>query len=333
MSNNHKTILVCGGAGYIGSHMSRMLAEHGYRTVVLDDLSTGHLPAVERAAPGLEFIRGTLLDRPFLEKLMAQREYWAVMHFAGKIQVGESVAKPDIYYENNVIGALNLLLAMRKSQVNRLVFSSTAAVYGLPQTPRLAEDHPLHPVNPYGRTKLQFEEMLRDFSAAYPLNCVALRYFNAAGAHPAGDLGEAHDPETHLIPNVLRAVLGRIPALSLFGDDYETPDGTCVRDYIHVQDLCSAHLLALEHLDKQPGFRAFNLGNGNGFSIRQVIAAAEAVTGRKVPYAIAPRRAGDPPYLVADSAKARQTLNWRPQYPDLETIVENAWRWHQAPGY
>lgn len=332
MAATAKTVLVCGGAGYIGSHMVRLLAEHGYVPCVLDDFSTGHARAVE----GFPVFRASLLDPAALTAALAARPVHAVMHFAGKIQVGESVVNPAPYYENNVTGTLNLLAAMRWAGVSRFVFSSSAAVYGLPDKESLDEDQPLRPVNPYGQTKRQAEDILRDYAAAYGMSCVSLRYFNAAGAHPDGTLGESHSPETHLIPNILLAVLGKAPRLRVFGDDYPTPDGTCVRDYIHVQDLASAHLLALDALD-DPVNRgrslAYNLGNGKGFSVREVIRAAETVTGKIVPCDTAPRRAGDPPYLVADSSRARAELGWKPACADISTILETSWRWHQAPRF
>ncbi len=327
-----KTILVCGGAGYIGSHMARLLVENGYAPVILDDFSTGHAEAVR----DFSVIRASLADREGLREAFRKHAVRAVMHFAGKIQVGESVLNPALYYENNVAGTLNLLAAMREAGVSRLVFSSSAAVYGLPDGEVLDEKQPLRPVNPYGETKRQAEEVLRDYAAAYGWSCVSLRYFNASGAHPDGSLGESHSPETHLIPNILLAVLGKAPRLKVFGEDYPTPDGTCVRDYIHVQDLAAAHLLALDALEKEGNAGralAYNLGNGRGFSVREVIRAAERVTGKNVPHDTAPRRAGDPPFLVADSAKARAELGWKPQYADIESILESAWRWHLSPRF
>jgi UDP-glucose 4-epimerase len=243
------------------------------------------------------------------------------------------VAEPGAYYRNNVCGTLNLLDAMRTAGVNKLVFSSTAAVFGNPLTERLAEDHPLAPINPYGWSKRMVEQVLADMATAHGLNSVALRYFNAAGAHPSGDIGEAHDPETHLVPVVLLAALGLRDRLMLFGDDYDTPDGTCVRDYIHVMDLASAHLKALEYMERAPGAHAFNLGNGAGFSNREVLEAARVVTGREISVEIAPRRAGDPARLVADSTRAREVLGWEPASTSLESIIESAWHWHRAPRF
>lgn len=255
------------------------------------------------------------------------------MHFCARSLVGESVAQPYDYYANNVAGTLNLLAAMRRHGVGKLVFSSTAAVYGQPVVAPIDEDHPTAPINPYGASKLMVERILADAAPAYGLRSVALRYFNAAGASPDGEIGESHQPETHLIPNVLRAALGTGPALQVFGDDYPTPDGTCVRDYVHVDDLAQAHERALAYLDRHAGAHVFNLGNGQGFSVRQVIEAAQRVSGRRIPYAIAPRRAGDPAVLVASSAKARRELGWAPAYEALEAILDTAWRWHRAPAF
>jgi len=320
-------VLVCGGAGYIGSHMAKWLAARDVAVTVLDNLSTGHREAVRWG----ELVQADLLDPAALERAIAGRRYDAVMHFCARSLVGESMTRPYDYYANNVSGTLNLLRAMQRHGVERLVFSSTAAVFGQPVSDRIDEDHPKAPINPYGASKLMVERMLADAHAAYGLRSVALRYFNAAGASPDGDIGEAHTPETHLIPNVLRAALGTGPALKVFGDDYATADGTCVRDYVHVDDLAQAHLLALAYMDRQPGAHTFNLGNGQGFSVREVIAAAQQVTGRPVPHEIAPRRAGDPAVLVASSDKARRELGWAPQYTELAPIIESAWRWHTQP--
>ena len=319
-------ILVCGGAGYIGSHMARWLALHDIRVTVLDNLSTGHRAFVRWG----ELIEADLLDPPSLDRAFAAHRYDAVMHFCARSLVGESMADPYGYYESNVGGTLNLLRAMRRHDVARLVFSSTAAVFGQPQADRIDEAHPTHPINPYGASKRMVERILEDAATAYGLRSVALRYFNAAGASPDGTIGEAHDPETHLIPNALRAALGTGPALKLFGDDYPTPDGTCIRDYVHVDDLAQAHLLALKHLDSHAGAHAFNLGNGQGFSVREVIAAAERVSGRAVPHSIEARRPGDPSILVASSEKARAVLGWQPEYTTLDPILDTALRWHRA---
>ena len=327
--DKHQHILVCGGAGYIGSHMARWLAVRDFTVSVLDNLSTGHREAVQWG----ELIEADVLDPSSLERAFHGRRFDAVMHFCARSLVGESVAQPYAYYANNVMGTLNLLEAMRRHDVSRLVFSSTAAVFGQPIADRIDEDHPKQPINPYGASKLMVERILADAARAYGLRSVALRYFNAAGASPDGAIGESHQPETHLIPNVLRAALGTGPALKVFGDDYPTADGTCVRDYVHVDDLAQAHQLALDYLDAHPGAHAFNLGNGQGFSVREVIAAAEAVSGRKIDHAIEPRRPGDPSVLVASSAKAREQLGWTPVYTTLEPIIDSALRWHQAQAF
>jgi UDP-glucose 4-epimerase len=321
-----QNILVCGGAGYIGSHMARWLALRGSKVTVLDNLSTGHREAVQWG----ELIEADVLDPSSLERAFNGRRVDAVMHFCARSLVGESVAEPYAYYANNVTGTLNLLDAMRRHGVARLVFSSTAAVFGQPVADRIDEDHPRQPINPYGASKLMVERILADAASAYGLRSVALRYFNAAGASADASIGESHQPETHLIPNVLRAALGTGPALKVFGDDYPTPDGTCVRDYVHVDDLAQAHELALAYLDANPGAHAFNLGNGQGFSVREVIAAAAAVSGRPIAHAIEPRRPGDPSVLVASSAKARGQLGWKPVHTRLEPIIESALHWHQG---
>ena len=323
------TILVCGGAGYIGSHMAKWLAAQGSRAVVLDNFSTGHRAAV-RFGPVLE---ADLLDPASLDAAFAQGPFDAVMHFCARSLVGESVQQPYDYYENNVVGTLHLLRAMQRHGVGRIVFSSTAAVFGEPVHARIDETHPTAPINPYGASKLMVERILADAATAYGLRSVTLRYFNAAGASAAGDIGEAHAPETHLIPNVLRAALGSGDRLQVFGDDWATPDGSCVRDYIHVDDLAQAHWHALAYMDAHTGAHTFNLGNGQGFSVRDVIAAAEAVSGRRIAYDVAPRRPGDPAVLVAASARARRELGWAPRYTSLTEIVETAWRWHCNPAY
>jgi len=318
-------ILVCGGAGYIGSHMARWLALRDIRVTVLDDLSTGHRGFVQWG----ELVEADIRDRAALDRVFAAQRFDAVMHFCARSLVGESVADPYAYYASNVGGTLTLLQAMRAHGVDRLVFSSTAAVFGHPQADRIDEDHPQTPINPYGASKLMVERILADAASAYGLRSVALRYFNAAGAAPDGTIGEAHDPETHLVPNAIRAALGTGPALTLFGDDYPTPDGTCIRDYVHVDDLAQAHLLALDYLDANPGAHAFNLGNGQGFSVREVIAAVAQVSGRDVPHSISARRPGDPAVLVASSERARAQLGWQPEYTTLAPILETALHWHQ----
>jgi UDP-glucose 4-epimerase len=322
-------ILVCGGAGYIGSHMARWLALRDHRVTVLDNLSTGHREAVRWG----DFVQADLLDAASLDAVFEGQRVDAVMHFCARSLVGESVADPYAYYACNVSGTLHLLQAMRRHGVERLVFSSTAAVFGQPHADRIDEDHPKQPINPYGASKWMVERILADAAQAYGLRSAALRYFNAAGASPDGTIGESHTPETHLIPNVLRAALGTGPALKVFGDDYPTPDGTCIRDYVHVDDLADAHLRALQFLDAHPGAHAFNLGTGQGFSVREVIAAAEAVSGGKIAFTIEPRRAGDPSVLVAASDKARALLGWTPTYDRLEPILDTALRWHRAQAF
>lgn len=319
------SILVVGGAGYIGSHMVKMLAAQGYSVTTLDNLSTGYLDAVSAG----EFIQVDLADREVLATLFARQPFDAVMHFASYIQVGESVKEPAKYYANNVTNTLNLLDAMVVNGVKRFIFSSSAAVYGDPHTMPIPEDHSKNPINPYGRSKWMVEQILADYDHAYDLKSVCLRYFNAAGADPAGELGERHEPETHLIPLVLRAASGRAPDIKVFGRDYDTPDGTCIRDYVHVEDLCSAHRLAIDGLMQGSASNAYNLGNGSGFSVAEVIAAAERVTGRKIPIIDEPRRAGDPPRLVADARRAHDELGWHPQYDSLDTIIAHAWAWEQ----
>lgn len=323
------SILVCGGAGYIGSHMVRILLERGFAVSVLDNLSTGHAEAVGEA----ELIRCDLLDAPGLERVFAERDFDAVMHFCALSLVGESVRQPLAYYRNNVSGTLNLLEAMQRRNIQRLVFSSTAAIFGEPEQALIDESHPARPINPYGRSKWMVEQILADAAAAWGLRSVSLRYFNAAGASPSAAIGESHDPETHLIPNVLKSVLAGGASLKVFGNDYPTADGTCVRDYIHVDDLAEAHLAALAWLDRQEAAAAFNLGNGQGFSVLQVIEAAGRVTGQAIPYTVEARRPGDPASLVASAEKARRELGWQARYRDIEAIIETAWRWHCRPRY
>jgi UDP-glucose 4-epimerase len=320
-----KNILVVGGAGYIGSHMVKMLLASGAEVVTLDDLSKGRRDAVLDG----DFIEGSLGDKAVLQDVFNSHEFDAVMHFASFIEVGESVRDPRKYYDNNLANTLNLLDAMLEAGIKRFVFSSTAAVYGTPVQVPITEDHPKAPINPYGASKLMVEQVLQDYDRAYGLKSVCLRYFNAAGADPDGELGERHDPETHLIPLVLQAASGRRPHISVFGRDYDTPDGTCIRDYVHVTDLCDAHLLALRHLETQGESAVFNLGNGEGFSVQQVIDTARAITGREIPAIYSERRPGDPPRLVADSRKAQQVFGWKPKYSDLATMIEHAWRWER----
>jgi UDP-glucose 4-epimerase len=320
-------VLVVGGAGYIGSHMVKLLGQLGCAVTTLDDLSSGHRDAVLCG----DFVQGNFGDCAVLDAVFP-RGFDAVMHFASFIQVGESVQHPDKYYRNNVTYTLSLLDAMRAHGVNKFIFSSTAATFGEPQYIPIDEQHSQQPINPYGRTKLMVEQALADYDRAYGFKSVCLRYFNAAGADPEGQLGERHDPETHLIPLVLQAASGRRPSISVFGRDYGTPDGTCIRDYVHIQDLCSAHWLALQSLMNGADSQAYNLGNGNGFSVQEVIDTAEKVTGRTIPIVNGPRRDGDPARLVADSRLAREKLGWQPQYADLATIIEHAWKWETRGG-
>lgn len=317
-----KRILVVGGAGYIGSHMVKMLGAAGREVVTYDNLSSGHRDAVLCGS----FVEGDLEDAAKLEGVLASG-FDAVMHFASFIQVGESVRLPGKYYRNNFSNTLRLLEAMIRHGVRGFIFSSTAAIFGEPQYVPLDEAHPRAPINPYGKSKHMVEEVLGDFARAHALQSVCLRYFNAAGADPSGELGERHEPETHLIPLVLQVAAGRRSHIDVFGRDYPTPDGTCIRDYIHVEDLCSAHLAALDQLGAGAPGRAYNLGNGDGFSVQQVIDAACRVTGRDVPWVDAPRREGDPARLVADASLARNELGWKPRYPDIDSIIAHAWRW------
>ena len=317
-------LLIPGGAGYIGSHMVRYAQEHGHEVVVLDDFSTGH----EWAVKNCEILRVNLLDQYKLSQLLRGRYFDGVIHFAAKSLVGESVEKPDLYYRNNVIGTLNLVNEMLNNDINNLVFSSTAAIFGNPLTNKIAEDHPKNPINPYGQSKLMVENMLQDICFANDFNATCLRYFNAAGAHESGEIGEAHDPETHLIPNVLKATPSNQSNLRVFGDDYPTPDGTCVRDYVHVIDLAQAHLLGLEYMNKNKGFAAFNLGNGDGYSVIDVIRSCEQTINAPILYTVDKRREGDPPSLVSDSSKAITGLQWSPKFSMLDDIVESAYNWH-----
>jgi UDP-glucose 4-epimerase len=317
-------ILVTGGAGYIGSHTVHLLSRRGYGVTVVDDLSRGH----EHNVNSVDFERLNLLDTGALVELMERVRFDAVIHFAAYIAVGESTQKPELYFTNNVSGSISLLTAMERAGVTRLVFSSTAAVYGTPERVPITEDFPFAPVSPYGESKVMVEKILGWLDKYRGLRSVSLRYFNACGAEPGTDLGEQHDPETHLIPLLLRAIETGNP-ITIFGDDYATPDGTCVRDYIHVSDLAEAHILAVESLINGGNSGQFNVGTGTGRSVREVIQAVEAVTGEKVPYTIGPRRAGDPPELVADSGKLRKTLGWMPKYTELPDIVATAWEFEQ----
>lgn len=318
-------ILVCGGAGYIGSHMCKLLASQGHHVTVFDNLSTGHREACQWG----EFTHGDLLDVKALTALFSSSRFAAVMHFSARSLVAESVADPALYYLNNVIGTLNLLEAMRIHEVSRFVFSSSAATFGNPRQKVIDESHPQTPINPYGETKLIVERALTYYAQAYGLNSVSLRYFNAAGAALDGGIGESHTPETHLIPNVVKSALAGAKRLKVFGNDYPTPDGTCIRDYIHINDLCQAHLLGLNYMDNHPGAHGFNLGNGLGFSILDIIRCAEEVVGQCIPFDIEARRPGDPPFLVADSRRAREILGWHPLHTEIGGIISSAWAWHR----
>lgn len=317
-----KHILVIGGAGYIGSHMSRMLTGRGYAVTILDNLCNGH---VQSARYG-QFIRGGAGDGEILDSLFAKTHFDAVMHFASRIQVGESVSHPGLYYRNNVVETQQLLDRVVAHQIPAFVFSSSAAVYGEPQIVPIPESHPKSPTSPYGRSKWMIEQMLEDYALAYGLNSASLRYFNAAGADPDGVLCEMHHPETHLIPLVLQAASGLRDGIQVFGDDYDTPDGTCIRDYVHVHDLCTAHLLAMKQLWSEGGCHAYNLGNGQGYSVRQVLETVNRIVGGPILVEHADRRPGDPARLVADASQAKSVLGWEPAYPELDTIVEHAWR-------
>ena len=318
-------ILVVGGAGYIGSHMTYRLNRENHSVVVLDDLSAGFRDAVKDA----KLIIGSIADQALLEKIFSEHQFDAVMHFASFIQVGESVRKPADYYRNNVINTLNLLEAMVAHQVKNFVFSSTAAIFGNPDYCPIDEKHLARPINPYGQSKWMVEQILGDFEVAYGLQSVCLRYFNAAGALPEAGLGERHNPETHLIPLILQVASGRREAISIYGNDYDTPDRTCIRDYIHIMDLCDAHLLAVNHLISGKGSARYNLGNGLGYSVQEVIEAAGRVTERKIKVLAEHRRPGDPARLVADAMLAKTELGWEPKRAQLEQIIRDAWLWEQ----
>jgi UDP-glucose 4-epimerase len=318
-------VCVTGGAGYIGSHMVRVLLREGHGVVVVDDLSAGH---AESLPPGVPFVRADVRDAAAVRGALRDHQVEAVFHFASRIQVGESVVDPNLYWRDNLGAAIALLDTVLAAGVPRFILSSTAAVYGDPIRVPIDEEHPTVPVNPYGETKLAVERMLADYGRAYGLSYAALRYFNAAGADVAAGIGEGHEPETHLIPIVLEAALGKRPHVTIFGDDWDTPDGTCVRDYIHVIDLAEAHLAALAHLTRGGESGAFNLGTGHGHSVREVIESAKRVTGRDVPVVMGARRAGDPPALVASAEKARRVIGWEAKRGSLDAIVGDAWRWH-----
>ncbi len=319
-------ILVTGGAGYVGSHCVRGLCDAGDEVVVYDNLSTGHREAVDSRAAS---ITGDLGDSPLLERLLSEGGFDAVMHFAAFAEVGESVKEPLKYYRNNVANTLALLEEMRANDVKRIVFSSTCATYGIPPAVPITEDMPARPISPYGCTKLAIEWMLRDSATGWGLGATALRYFNAAGAAPDGSIGEDHEPESHLIPRVLKVALGQSEEIRIFGIDYPTPDGSCIRDYVHVEDLSSIHRMAIE-TQPEGQFRCYNVGTGVGVSVKEVIEAARAVTGREVPASPAPRRKGDPPELYADPTLITTELGWKPEYTDIARTVETAWSWHQT---
>ena len=318
-------ILVVGGAGYIGSHMLRHLTENGISAWALDNLSTGFSASV----PEDKLVVGDMNDSALVESVLGDHKIDAVMHFAACALVGESVIEPAKYYQNNISNTLSLLDSMRRTGVNKIVFSSTCATYGIPESVPISESTPQLPVNPYGFTKLVIERALADYAAAYDVGYAALRYFNAAGASPTGGIGEDHRPESHLIPIVLQTALGQREHIAIYGDDWPTPDGTCVRDYIHVDDLASAHLAAVQRITAGQGIQV-NLGTGNGFSVRQIIDACREVTGQDIPTIIGARRAGDPPELVADASQAKEVLGWEPKYHQPKDIIETAWAWHQA---
>jgi len=313
-------ILLTGGAGYIGSVTTELLLDRGHHVVVFDNLERGHRAAIDQRA---HFIHGDLRNAGDVSDAMTSTRPDAVMHFAAYALVGKSMQDPMMYFRNNVVGGLNLVDAMQRAGVPRIVFSSTCATYGQPDRMPMTEDVPQRPTNPYGESKLQFEKILLWFRERCNLQSVFLRYFNAAGA--TEKFGEDHEPESHLIPNVLRVALGQMPKVQMFGDDYETPDGSCVRDYIHIADLAQAHILALEGTMQG----AFNLGNGDGYSVKQVVDVARKITGHTIPLEVAPRRPGDPAKLIASASKAHKELGWKPQYPDLPTIIQHAWNWHQ----
>ncbi len=317
-------LLITGGAGYIGSHMVRFAQNLNHDVTVLDNFSTGNRWAIKDC----EILEVDLLDKEALSKELSGKSFDGVIHFAAKSLVGESIEKPGLYYETNVVGTLNLVQEMLKNNINNLIFSSSAAIFGDPIMERVSESHPKNPINPYGMSKLLVESMLEDFSKFNKLNIACLRYFNAAGADLSAEIGEAHNPETHLIPNILISALKNEDDLKIFGNNYDTPDGTCIRDYIHVLDLAKAHLLALNFLEKEKGFFAFNLGNGNGFSVIDVIKECEKVLNKKINYKFSKPRMGDPPLLVADSESAKNKLLWEKNFSSLERIIETAAKWH-----
>ncbi|RAP43680.1 UDP-glucose 4-epimerase GalE [uncultured Methanosphaera sp.] len=318
-------ILIVGGAGYIGSHVNKALNEEGYETVILDNLSYGHEESIKWGT----FCNCDLNNIDDVDEVFNKYDITAVMHFSSFIDVGESVRNPEKYYHNNVLNTMNLLHVMLKHDVKKFIFSSTCATYGVPQKIPLVEDHPQNPINPYGWTKLMVERILKDYDKAYGLKSVILRYFNASGADKSGEIGEWHNPETHLIPLILDAAMGKREDIKIFGTDYDTPDGTCIRDYIHVTDLADAHILSLKYLEQNNKSNQFNLGNGQGFSVREVIESVKRVTGKDFKVTESERREGDPSILIGSSKKAKKVLGWTPQYTDIDQIVETAWNWHQ----
>ena len=319
------TVLVTGGAGYVGAHAMRELKRAGIPCLALDNLIRGHRGSL----PPEDLIVGDVGDPSLVGRILAERNISAVMHFAAYAYVGESVDRPALYYANNVGSTINLLRCMVDANIRAFVFSSTCSTYGEPESVPIREDHPQRPMNPYGASKLMVERVLRDFDHAYGFRHVSLRYFNAAGADPEGGIGECHDPETHLVPIVLQTALGQREHVSVFGTDYATPDGTCIRDYVHVSDLASAHVLALRYLENDGPSDSFNLGNGEGFSVRAVIDMARRITGSSIKSIDAPRRPGDPDRLVGNSEKARAILGWKPKHASLSTIIQTAWDWHR----
>ena len=318
-------ILVVGGAGYIGSHMCKYLSKNGYLPIVLDNLSRGH----EKAVKWGPLIEGSISDRNILKRVFSEHRIDAVMHYAAYSYVGESVTDPSMYYQNNLADTICLLSEMVEAEIKKIVFSSSCAVYGEPEEIPITENHPQNPINPYGRTKYMVEQVLDDFGYAYGVESVSLRYFNAAGADPEGELGEDHNPETHLIPLAIQAALGKREEIRIYGNDYPTHDGTCIRDFIHVEDLAESHLLALKRLLNEKGGGTYNLGNGQGYSVREVIDITRRITGKPIRDRVVDRRDGDPAVLVGSSDKAKNELGWNPRFPDLESIVETAWHLHQ----
>jgi UDP-glucose 4-epimerase len=320
-------VLVVGGAGYIGSHVVAALLDADHTPIILDNLSRGHKDLVLQDVP---FVEGDMSNSSLVENILVDKHIDAVMHFAAYAYVGESVHQPEEYYQNNVIHTKQLLDCMQRAHVKKLVFSSSCATYGTPVSIPMNESHPQKPINPYGRTKLIVEWMLQDYFRAYTISSVSLRYFNASGAHTRYNIGEDHTPETHLIPRCLMTLLHHFPQIEIFGNDYDTPDGTCIRDYIHVEDLASAHVLALEHLTNHIGADAYNLGIGTGFSVMEVVQTIKKITQRDLPFVIKPRREGDPSQLIADASLIQKAMSWKPRFTSLEPIIESAWQWHRV---